>query len=54
MVIALLLASIGMFIALIQRIALLQIQRMLTFIGDRGRAVIAELYSAAVRGGNTR
>jgi uncharacterized membrane protein len=44
MVIALLLASIGMFIALIQRIALLQIQRMLTFVGDRGREVIAELY----------
>ncbi len=44
MVIALLLASIGMFVALIQRIALLQIQRMLTFIGDRGREVIAELY----------
>jgi uncharacterized membrane protein len=44
MVIALLLASIGMFIALIQRIALLQIQRMLTFVGDRGREVIATLY----------
>jgi len=45
LVVALLVASIGMFIGLIQRIALLQIHRMLTFIGDRGREVIALLYT---------
>jgi uncharacterized membrane protein len=43
-VMALLVASIGMFIGIIQRIALLQIQRMLTFTGDQGRRVIASLY----------
>jgi len=43
-VVALLVLSIGMFIGLIQRIALLQIHRMLTFIGDRGRRVIETLY----------
>jgi uncharacterized membrane protein len=44
MVIVLLLASIGMFIALIQRIGLLHIHRMLTFIGDQGRRVISAQY----------
>ena len=44
LVVALLLASVGMFIALIQRVALLQINRMLTFTGDQGRRVIASLY----------
>src|SRR6266481_4455410 len=34
---ALLLASVAMFVALIQRIGLLQISRMLTFTGDLGR-----------------
>ncbi len=43
-VIALLLASVGMFISLIQRIGLLQINRMLIFTGDQGRRVIARTY----------
>jgi len=41
----LLLASVGMFIALIQRIGLLQINRMLVFTGNQGRKVIAAVYS---------
>jgi uncharacterized membrane protein len=41
---ALLMASIGMFIVLIQRIGLLQINRMLAFTGDQGRAVITAIY----------
>jgi uncharacterized membrane protein len=40
----LLLASVGMFIALIQRIGLLQINRMLAFTGDQGRKVITAVY----------
>jgi uncharacterized membrane protein len=43
-VIGLLVASVGGFVALIQRIALLQINRMLTFTGDRGREVIDTTY----------
>ena len=43
-VVGLLLASVGMFISLIQRIGLLQVNRMLIFTGDQGRQVIAELY----------
>lgn len=43
-VVALLLMSVGMFIALIQRISLLQINRMLVFTGDQGRQVITALY----------
>lgn len=44
LVIALLLASMGMFIALIERIGTLQVDRMLSFIGDQGRKAIAALY----------
>jgi len=40
----LLVASVGMFIALIQRIGLLQVNRMLIFTGDQGRKVIATTY----------
>ena len=40
-------ASIAMFIALIQHIALLQVNRMLAFTGDQGRRVIAALYATA-------
>jgi uncharacterized membrane protein len=47
MVLALLLASMGLFIALIERIGLLQINRMLIFTGDQGRKAIAELYPGA-------
>jgi uncharacterized membrane protein len=43
-VVALLTASVGMFVALIHRIGRLQIQRMLVFTGDQGRDVIATLY----------
>lgn len=45
-VVALLLASVGMFIALIHRIGLLQVNRMLIFTGDQGRRVITTLYPA--------
>jgi uncharacterized membrane protein len=41
---ALLFASVGMFIGLIQRIGLLQINRMLQFTGDQGRKVIQTTY----------
>src|SRR5208282_3428828 len=43
-VFALLLASVGMFVALIQRIGLLQINRMLSFTGEQGRQVIEAMY----------
>ncbi len=42
--IALLLTSVAMFVALIHRISLLQINRMLTFTGDQGRRVIETMY----------
>ena len=45
-VVALLIASIGMFIALIERLGLLQVNRMLIFTGDQGRHAIEELYSS--------
>ncbi len=47
MVGVLLLASVGMFIALIQRIGLLQISRMLIFTGDQGRRVITDVYPSS-------
>jgi uncharacterized membrane protein len=43
-VVALLIASVGMFIALIERLGLLQVNRMLIFTGDQGRQAIEELY----------
>lgn len=43
-IVALLLASVAMFVALIQRIGLLQINRMLSFTGDFGRQVIEAMY----------
>jgi uncharacterized membrane protein len=43
-VVGLLLASVGMFVGLIHRIGLLQINRMLVFTGDQGREVIETLY----------
>jgi len=43
-VVGLLLASVGFFVALIQRIAQLQIGRMLAFTGEQGRSVVDELY----------
>jgi uncharacterized membrane protein len=44
MVVGLLLASMAMFITLIQRITLLQINSMLIFTANRGRTAIDELY----------
>jgi uncharacterized membrane protein len=44
MVLGLLLASVAMFVGLIQRIGLLQINRMLNFTGDQGRKVIDAVY----------
>ncbi len=44
LVIVLLLASVGMFIALIEKLSLLQIHRMLAFTADHGRRVIEETY----------
>jgi len=41
---ALLLASIAMFISLIHRIGMLQVNRMLIFTGNQGREIIASLY----------
>ncbi len=46
LVIALLLASVAMFIALIEKLTLLTIRRMLTFTADHGRRIIAEHYPA--------
>jgi len=43
-VIGLLLASVAMFVGLIERIGLLQINRMLTFTGNQGRKVIEAIY----------
>jgi uncharacterized membrane protein len=43
-VIGLLLASVAMFVGLIDRIGLLQINRMLSFTGDQGRNVIETMY----------
>jgi uncharacterized membrane protein len=44
LVLGFLLASMGMFIALIERVGLLQISRMLIFTGDQGRNAIEQLY----------
>ncbi len=43
-VVGLLLASVAMFISLVHRITLLQVNRMLIFTGDQGRKVIATIY----------
>ena len=50
-VVVLLLASIGLLIGLINRIALLTVNRMLTFVGDHGRAVIVTNYPEPEREG---
>ncbi|HJU12564.1 MAG TPA: DUF2254 family protein, partial [Candidatus Binataceae bacterium] len=44
LVMLLTLASVGMFVALIQRIGLLQVSRMLAFTGDFGRRTIEHMY----------
>ena len=43
-VILLLIASVGIFIALIDKLSLLQVNRMLEFTGDQGRTCIAQIY----------
>jgi uncharacterized membrane protein len=45
--IGLLLASVVMFISLVQRISLLQVTHMLIFTGDQGRRVITSIYPPA-------
>jgi uncharacterized membrane protein len=45
-VIAMLLASVGVFIALIDKLSLLQLDRTLAFTADQGRRVIEQLYAA--------
>lgn len=47
LVIALLLASMAIFIALVERIGMLQVNRMLTFTADQGRQVIATTYPSS-------
>ena len=44
LVIGMLLVSMGMFIALIQRLEMLQVNRMLIFTGNQGRQAIEHLY----------
>lgn len=44
LVIVLLLVSVGIFIALIEKLSLLQIHRMLAFTADQGRRVIEDTY----------
>jgi len=44
MVVILLFLSVAMFVGLIQKVSLLQINRMLAFTGDQGRRVIDTLY----------
>lgn len=47
LVFGLLVASMGMFIVLIERVGLLQVSRMLIFIGNQGRKAIEELYRSS-------
>ena len=44
LVIAMLIASMAMFVALIEKLSLLQVNRMLAFTADQGRRVIEETY----------
>ena len=48
LVFGLLLASVGLFIALVHRITLLQVNHMLIFTGDQGRKVIAAIYPSLI------
>jgi uncharacterized membrane protein len=45
LVVVLLMGSVGMFIALIERVGSLQVNRMLIFTGNHGRQAIQELYA---------
>jgi uncharacterized membrane protein len=53
-VVLLLIASIAAFIALVKRVTVLQVNRLLAFIGDRGRAVIAAMSTGPPTGGADR
>ncbi len=44
LVVVLLAASVGMFVALVQRIQRLQVNQMLVFVGNHGRQVVAATY----------
>lgn len=46
LVVLLLLASMAMFVALIERVGMLQVNRMLIFTGDQARASIEEIYGS--------
>lgn len=50
MVLVLLLASMAMFLAVVQRIGFLKVSRMLVFTGNHGRRAIAEMYPAGGAG----
>lgn len=52
-VIVLLVASVFVIVAMLQRVALLQINRMLTFTGDQGRQVIDTTYPPLEADGST-
>jgi uncharacterized membrane protein len=49
-IVALLIASVCVFIGLIERIALISVNHMLTFTGDQGRGVIDTIYPAPING----
>ncbi len=51
LVVGFLLASMGLFIALIERVGLLQVNRMLIFTGNQGRKAIDDLYPSAASTG---
>jgi uncharacterized membrane protein len=53
MVIAMLLASVGMFIALIDQLSLLQLDRTLAFTADQGRRAIEQFYAVLEDGSTT-
>ena len=52
MTVALLIASVGMFVALLERVGMLQVNRMLITTSRRGRASIEELYPPVGRPGS--
>ena len=45
----LLMASLAMFVLLVERVGMLQVTRVLAFAGDEGRKVIARMYRAPLR-----
>ena len=47
--VGLLLASLGLFVLLVERVGMLQVTRVLAYAGDEGRTVIDRMYRAPVR-----